>query len=92
LFTVSQRTGGVERVKQDIENMLTTWMQTEKNSHWIQGLRFGRLIKNRTLQSGIKMLPYEAFGCKVKVGPSIFNLPKEVIDNLENIRTITRNS
>jgi len=31
------------------------------------------------------MSPYEAFfGCKVKVGLSTSNLPKEVIDNLEN--------
>ncbi|XP_060872569.1 uncharacterized protein LOC132946537 [Metopolophium dirhodum] len=31
------------------------------------------------------MSPYEAlFGCKVKVGLSTSNLPKEVVDNLEN--------
>jgi len=42
-------------------------------------------MKNRALHSGIKMSPYEAlFGCKVKVGLSTSNLPKEVVDNLEN--------
>ncbi|KAF0726661.1 SCAN domain-containing protein 3-like [Aphis craccivora] len=50
----SQSQGSVERANQDIENMLITWMQTEKTSHWI------------------------------KVGLSTSNLPKEVIDNLEN--------
>jgi hypothetical protein len=39
----------------------------------------------RVLYFGIKISLYEAFfGCKVKVGFSTFNLPKEVIDNLEN--------
>lgn len=81
----SQSQGSVERANQDIENMLTTWMQTEKTSHWSQGLKFVQLMKNRALHSGIKMSPYEAlFGCKVKVGLSTSNLPKEVIDNLEN--------
>lgn len=81
----SQSQGSVERANQDVENMLTTWMQTENNSHWSQGLRFVQLMKNRALHSGIKTSPYEAlFGCKVKVGLSTSNLPKEVIDNLEN--------
>lgn len=42
-------------------------------------------MKNRALHSGITISPYEAlFGWKVKVGLSTSNLPKEVIDNLEN--------
>jgi len=81
----SQSQGSVERANQDVENMLTTWMQTETTTHWSQGLKFIQLMKNRALHSGIKMSPYEAlFGCKVKVGLSTSNLPKEVIDNLEN--------
>lgn len=32
----SQSQGSVERGNQDVENMLITWMQTEKNSHWSQ--------------------------------------------------------
>jgi hypothetical protein len=49
--------------------MLTTWMQTEKNSHLSQGLKFVQLMKNRALNSRIKMPQYEAlFDCKVKVG------------------------
>jgi hypothetical protein len=66
-------------------------MQTEKNSYWSQGLKFVQLIikiiimENRALHSGIKMSLFEAlFGCKVKVGFSTSNLPKEVIDSLEN--------
>jgi len=32
----SQSQGSVERGNQDVKNMLITWMQTEKNSHWSQ--------------------------------------------------------
>lgn len=65
--------------------MLTIWIQTEKISHWSQGLRFVQLMKNRALHPAIKMSPYETlFGCEVKVGLSTSNLPKEIIDNLEN--------
>jgi hypothetical protein len=60
-------------------------MQTEKNSHWSQGLKFVQLMKNRALYSEIKMSSYEAlFGCKFKIGFSTSNLLKEVIDHLEN--------
>lgn len=59
----------MERANQDIENMLTTWMQDNDNSHWSEGLRFVQLMKNRAFHAGIKQSPYEAlFGCKVKVG------------------------
>jgi len=82
----SQSQVSVERANQDVENMLTTWMQTEKNSHWSHmELRFIKLMKNMALHSGINMSPYEAlFGCKVKFGLSTSYLPKELIDNLEN--------
>ncbi|XP_008188988.1 KRAB-A domain-containing protein 2-like [Acyrthosiphon pisum] len=81
----SQSQGSVERANQDIENMLTTWMQDEKNRHWSQGLRFIQLMKNRAYHSGIKMSPYEAlFGCKIKIGLNTSNLPHYVISTIEN--------
>ena len=81
----SQSQGSVERANQDIENMLTTWMQDEKNRHWSQGLRFVQLMKNRAYHSGIKMSPYEAlFGCKIKIGLNTSNLPHDVISTIEN--------
>jgi hypothetical protein len=36
----SQSQGSVERANQDIENMLTTWMQDNKTGCWAKGLRF----------------------------------------------------
>ncbi|XP_060848294.1 KRAB-A domain-containing protein 2-like isoform X2 [Rhopalosiphum padi] len=81
----SQSQGSVERANQDIENMLTTWMQDEKNRHWSEGLRFIQLMKNRAYHSGIKMSPYEAlFGCKIKIGLNTSNLPHDVISTIEN--------
>ncbi|XP_071051121.1 KRAB-A domain-containing protein 2-like [Onthophagus taurus] len=70
----SQSQGSVERANQDIENMLTTWMQDNDNSHWSEGIRFVQLMKNRAFHAGIKQTPYEAlFGCKVKIGLSLPN-------------------
>lgn len=43
----SQSQSSVERANQDIENMLTTWMQEQNTSQWGQGLRFIQLMKNR---------------------------------------------
>ncbi|XP_028040732.1 KRAB-A domain-containing protein 2-like isoform X1 [Bombyx mandarina] len=77
----SQSQGSVERANQDIENMLTTWMQDNDNSHWSEGLRFVQLMKNRAMHAGIKQSPYEAlFGCKVKVG---LQLPNDFTQNFE---------
>lgn len=60
-----------EQVKQDVTNMLITWMQDQKISHWSEGLCFIQLMKNQTYHSDIKMTPYEAlFGTKIKVGLS----------------------
>ncbi|KAL4131012.1 hypothetical protein QTP88_008372 [Uroleucon formosanum] len=82
----SQSQGSVERANQDIENMLTTWMQDDKNRHWREGLRFIQLMKNRAYHSGIKMSPYEAlFGCKIKIGLNTSNLPYDVIKQSQNI-------
>lgn len=39
----SQSQGSVEQANQDIENMLTTWMQDEKNRQWSRGHRFIQL-------------------------------------------------
>ena len=59
-----QSQGSVERANQDMENMLTTWIQDHKTSHWSHGLKFINLMKNSGLHSGIKRSPYEAmFGC-----------------------------
>jgi Integrase zinc binding domain len=48
----SQSQGSVERANQDIENMLTTWMQDNKTSSWKKGLRFVQLMKNKAYHAG----------------------------------------
>nr|XP_022902149.1 KRAB-A domain-containing protein 2-like [Onthophagus taurus] len=78
----SQSQGSIERANQDIENILTTWMQDSDSNRWSDGLRFVQLMKYKAFQSGIKRTPYEAlFGSKVKVGIS---LPLDDTHNLES--------
>ncbi|XP_050063208.1 uncharacterized protein LOC126552529 [Aphis gossypii] len=86
----SQSQGSVERANQDIENMLTIWMQEQNTSQWSQGLRFIQLMKNRAYHSGIKTTPYEAlFGCKIKIGLNTSNLPKEIVENIDTEEHLT---
>uniref|UniRef100_A0A6P7GY04 Uncharacterized protein LOC114347864 n=1 Tax=Diabrotica virgifera virgifera TaxID=50390 RepID=A0A6P7GY04_DIAVI len=81
----SQSQGSVERANQDIENMITTWMQDHKTSLWSDGLKYVQLMKNSALHSGIKRSPYEAmFGCPPKHGLSTTQIPTEVISTLES--------
>ncbi|XP_072392374.1 KRAB-A domain-containing protein 2-like [Diabrotica undecimpunctata] len=64
----SQSQGSVERANQDIEKMLATWLETNKTSHWSEGIKFIQFMKNRAYHSGISCSPYEAlFGFKAKV-------------------------
>ncbi|XP_022910048.2 KRAB-A domain-containing protein 2-like [Onthophagus taurus] len=77
--------GSVERANQDVENMLTSWMQNNKTTNWSNGLRFVQFMKNRAFHSGIKQSPYRAiFGSEPKVGLMTSNLPLEVISKLED--------
>lgn len=87
----SQSQGSVERANQDVENMISTWMQDEKTNRWSEGLRFVQLMKNRALHSGIKRTPYEAlFGCKVKVGLTTSSLPQDVLDGIQSEEDLER--
>ena len=66
-----------------IENMLITWMQDNKTSHWSQGLRYVQLMKNSAYHSGIKRSPYEAmFGCPPKHGLASSSIPAEALENI----------
>lgn len=79
----SQSQGSVERANQDIEKMLSTWLETNKTTKWSEGLRFIQFMKNKAYHSGINRSPYETmFGCKAKVGLKTF-LP--AIDALSEI-------
>nr|XP_022909346.1 KRAB-A domain-containing protein 2-like [Onthophagus taurus] len=69
----SQSQGSIERANQDIEKMLSTWLETNKTTKWSEGLKFIQFKKNRAHHSGINQSPYEAiFGCKAKVGLKTF--------------------
>lgn len=81
----SQSQGSVERANQDIQNMLTTWMQDNKTPKWSHGLKFVQIMKNSALHSGIGRTPYEAvFGQTIKLGLSTSNLPKDIYEKLQS--------
>lgn len=78
----SQSQGSVERANQDIEKMLATWLETNKTTHWSEGLRFIQFMKNKAFHSGINTSPYEAiFGCKPRIGLRTF-LPAVEISHI----------
>ncbi|XP_023218899.1 SCAN domain-containing protein 3-like [Centruroides sculpturatus] len=78
----SQSQGSVERCNQDVENMLSSWLETNNTNKWSEGLRFVQLMKNRTHHTGINCSPYEAmFGAKLKVGLKNF-IPNESLINV----------
>ncbi|XP_071050741.1 uncharacterized protein [Onthophagus taurus] len=69
----SQSQGSIERANQDIEKMLSTWLETNKTTKWSEGLKFIQFVKNRAHHSGINQSHYEGmFGCKAKVGLKTF--------------------
>ena len=56
----SQSQGSVERANRDIENMPMTWLQSNSTTHWVDGLRFIQVMKNRASHEDIKCSPNEA--------------------------------
>ena len=81
----SQSQGSVERANQDIENMLSAWMNDGQKTKWSEGLRYIQFMKNRAFHSGIKQSPYKAmFGAEPKVGISTSSLPSELLKDIED--------
>lgn len=81
----SQSQGSVKKANQDIENMLTTWMQDNQSTSWSNGLKLIQFVTNRDFHSGIKRYPYEClFGCAPRVGLSTISIPREAFDSLED--------
>ncbi|XP_023234229.1 KRAB-A domain-containing protein 2-like [Centruroides sculpturatus] len=77
----SQNQGSVEPTNQDIENILSTWMETNQLSKWSEGLRSIQAMKNRAYHKRIKCLPYEAmFGCPMKMGLATLAIPSDMIN------------
>ncbi|KAJ8976200.1 hypothetical protein NQ317_018866 [Molorchus minor] len=80
----SQTQGSVERANQDIQNMLTAWMQDNDSNKWSEGLPFVQFAKNTTYHEGIRQSPYGAlFGVKLKRGIASSSLPRGQIVNIE---------
>ncbi|XP_026464653.1 KRAB-A domain-containing protein 2-like [Ctenocephalides felis] len=80
----SQSQGLVERVNQDVQNMLTTWLITNQTTKWSEGLKYVQLMKNRANHESIKQSPCEAmFGSKMKLDLETCNLPKDSIQEVE---------
>ncbi|XP_031352272.1 KRAB-A domain-containing protein 2-like [Photinus pyralis] len=76
----SQSQGSVERANQDIENMLSSWLENNERNKWSEGLRFIQFAKNRAYHSGIKCSPYEAmFGVSAKIGLKTSSPPNDVL-------------
>ncbi|CAK9816188.1 KRAB-A domain-containing protein 2 [Anthophora plagiata] len=53
----SQTQGSVERANQDIQNMLTAWMNDNDTNKWSDGLSFVQFAKNTTYHEGIRQSP-----------------------------------
>ncbi|XP_023236274.1 KRAB-A domain-containing protein 2-like [Centruroides sculpturatus] len=76
----SQSQVSVKHANQDIENMFSTWMETNQISKWSDGLRFIQAMKNRAYHEGIKCSPYKAmFGCPMKMGLATSAIPSDMI-------------
>ena len=79
----SQSPGSVERGNKDIEDLLYTWMSTNKTSRWAEALPSIQFMKNTRYHRGIGMSPYEAFfGMKPRLSLANLNLDKEVTDEI----------
>ena len=79
----SKSQGNVKRANQDIEKILTTWMQDNNTTHWAEGLRSVQLMKNQSFHCWIKRRPSTAmFGPYHMVGLSSSSLPKEILGKL----------
>lgn len=81
----SQSQGSVERANQDVENMLSAWMNDSNTTKWSEGLRYVQFMKNRAFHSGIKQSPYKAmFGAEPRVGLSTTSIPSELLKDIED--------
>ncbi|KAL4131799.1 hypothetical protein QTP88_009055 [Uroleucon formosanum] len=75
----SQSPGSVERANQDIENMLTTWMQSNNTNKWNESLRFVQFMKNKASHSRIRS-PYEAMIVKkTKLSISVHSMFRNLL-------------
>jgi len=83
--------GSVERSNGDFQNILGSWMRTNKTANWSIGLPYVQYIKNRKFNKGIGMSSYQAvFGKEAYNGLELIKLPdshKEKIKSLKDLYT-----
>ncbi|XP_068960240.1 KRAB-A domain-containing protein 2 isoform X2 [Petaurus breviceps papuanus] len=79
----SPNQGMIEQVNREVQQLMSTWMQSNNSPHWAEGLRFVQMMKNQAIRAGLQQSPYEAmFGCKPKFGLYNSNLPHETVSIL----------
>ncbi|XP_046608871.1 KRAB-A domain-containing protein 2-like [Neodiprion virginianus] len=78
----SQTQESVERANADVENMLRAWMIDNKSNEWARGCYEVQWLKNTSKHRVINRTPYEAMFGPMKNGVASFNLPRDVIANL----------
>ncbi|XP_023215541.1 KRAB-A domain-containing protein 2-like [Centruroides sculpturatus] len=79
----SQIQGSVERANQDIQNMLTAWMNDNNTNKWSDGLPFVQFAKNTKYHEGICQSANEAlFDVKPKRGIAMPSFPGKQITNI----------
>ncbi|VEN35518.1 unnamed protein product, partial [Callosobruchus maculatus] len=80
-----QSQGSIERSNQDVENMLRAWMHDHSSKNWSLGCYFVQFQKNSSYHKVIGRSPYKAlFGVDPKAGFSPMNLPRDLLDEVEN--------
>lgn len=80
-----QSQGSIERSNQDVENMLRAWMYDHSSKNWSLGCYFVQFQKNSSYHKVIGRSPYKAlFGVEPKAGFSPMNLPRDLLDKVEN--------
>ncbi|GFX28185.1 KRAB-A domain-containing protein 2 [Trichonephila clavipes] len=76
--------GSVECANQNIQNLLTAWMNDNDTNKWSEGLPFVQFAKNTKYLEEIHQSPYEAMlDVKAKRGIASSFSPCEQIENIE---------
>ena len=82
--------GSVERSNGDFQNILGSWMRTNKTANWAIGLPYVQYIKNRKFNIG--MSSYQAvFGKEAYNGLELINLPDSHKEKIKSLKELYAN-
>lgn len=80
---------GQKTAKQDVKDMLKTWMHENDSTSWCDSLRFVQLIRNQTIISNINKTPYEMlFGRPIKIGLTTSKLAQQLLIDVDDENTL----